>query len=143
MTIRPQYSESHRRLYSWSHDGGLNWGNVSVENALRDPTCQASIVRLTDIGNSSYNRIILSNPSHPSDRQNMSIHLSYNECKSWNLSKVLYTGNAGYSDLAVLSNKTICILFEIGDDRHDRPPFHDYHDFLIFVQFDINWLETP
>ena len=54
----------------------------------------------------------------------MSIHLSYNECETWNISKVLYTGNSGYSDLPVLSNKTICILFEIGDNRHDRPPYH-------------------
>ena len=141
MTIRSQHVESYKRLYSWSYDGGLNWGPVGIENALQEPKCQASIARLTEAGNSSINRIIFSNPSHPSDRQNMTIHLSYNECETWDVAKVLYRGNAGYSDLGVLSNKTVCILFEIGDDRHVRPPYHDYHDYLIFVQFNMSWLE--
>lgn len=142
MTIRPQYSSSQRRLYSWSHDGGLNWGPVEIETNLRDPTCQASITRLTDLNTSAKNRIIISNPSHLTDRSNMTIHLSYNETNTWDVSKVLYTGNAGYSDIGVLSNDTICILFEIGDKNMEKPGFHDYHDYLIFVKFDLSWLET-
>ncbi|NVM53672.1 MAG: exo-alpha-sialidase [Candidatus Helarchaeota archaeon] len=143
MTIRPQFSESHRRLYSWSHDGGLNWGPVNIEYNLLDPKCQASIARLTEEDNSTINRIIFSNPSHTSDRRNMTIHLSYNECETWDIAKVLYSGNAGYSDLGVLSNKTICCFFEIGDESLEGPGYHDYHDYLIFVQFNVDWLETP
>ena len=88
------------RTESWSSDGGHTWSELAVRDDLPDPVCQASIVRFTDAVSGDRNRILLSNPASAS-RENMTVRLSYDECRTWEVSKSLYPGASGYSDLGI------------------------------------------
>jgi len=134
LTIRNQFGTSHRRMYAWSHDGGLNWDPVLEESELLTPTCMASIHRFSLNDTETRNRIIFSNPFHTSVRMNMMVHVSYDECETWNVSRTLWAGLAGYSDLEVLPDKTILCFFEMGT--------YLYHEYLVFVRFNISWLTS-
>jgi sialidase-1 len=63
------------------------------------------------------------------------VKLSYDECQTWPVSKVLEEGPAGYSDLAVAANGTILCLYERGvlggmaDTRY-----------LTLARFSLGWL---
>jgi sialidase-1 len=44
----------------------------------------------------------------------MTIRLSSNEGKTWKYSKVLHPGPSAYSDMTVMSNGDVAVLFEAG-----------------------------
>ena len=62
----------------------------------------------------------------------MTVRVSYDECRTWTVSKVLNPGPSGYSDLAIAPDMTICCLYERGES--------DYRETITFVQFNIEWL---
>ena len=58
--------------------------------------------------------------------------MSYDEGKTWPVSKLLHTGPSAYSCLAVLSKGDIACLYEGGDQfRHEK---------IIFARFSLEWL---
>jgi sialidase-1 len=70
----------------------------------------------------------------------MTVRLSYDECGTWPVSKVLYPGPSSYSDLAVAPDMTVCCLYERGVDKY-RP--HDKNRFpesIRLAQFNLEWL---
>ncbi|MHA1724989.1 MAG: sialidase family protein [Promethearchaeota archaeon] len=122
------------RLYSWSFDGGIMWTEAREELELPTPICSASICRVTSVKENSKNRIIFANPSDHVNRARMTIRLSYDECQSWKISKLLYEGPSGYSDLAVKSDYTMICFFERGRQG--------YSDVISYVEFDLEWLTS-
>jgi len=62
----------------------------------------------------------------------MTIRLSYDECRTWAVSKVVHDGPSAYSDMAVLGDGTILCLYE-GGVTHRR-------EWLRLARFDIEWL---
>ncbi|MBC8235512.1 exo-alpha-sialidase [bacterium] len=119
------YKGNNRRAYAWSKDGGITWSEVFEDDILIEPVCQASIV--------SYNEdcVLFSNPAS-TKREKMTVKVSYDECRTWTVSKVLNPGPSGYSNLAVASDMTICCLYERGES--------DYRETITFAQFSIEWL---
>jgi len=65
-------------------------------------------------------------------RAKMTVRLSYDECRSWNVSKLLHPGPSAYSDLAVAPDMTICCLYE----RGEKIPYEK----VTFANFNIEWL---
>ena len=59
----------------------------------------------------------------------MTIRVSYDECRTWPLSKVLYEGPAAYSDLAVLPDRTVLCLYEANQYAK-----------IVLARFNIEWL---
>lgn len=100
------------RLVSLSRDGGQTWGKIWHDNALIEPACQASISRYTQRPKYKKNRILFSNPASTKERVNMTVRLSYDEGKTWVVSKQIYAGKSAYSCLAVLPDMTIGLLYE-------------------------------
>ena len=120
MTVRSADRSLTTRLASRSEDGGESWWEPEPVPELIDPICEASIVRLTG-GGDGRSRIVFSNPA--SDRrERMTVRMSYDECRSWEVSKTLYVGPSSYSDLAVLPDMTVGCLYERGTDA----PFREY-----------------
>jgi sialidase-1 len=132
-------AKENRRVITTSPDGATHWSNPHFDDALLEPICMASIVRLSAKPASDKNRILFSNPDNLSraagketagghrDRKNLSIKLSYDEAKTWPVNKVLEPGSSAYSDFAVLPDGTILCFYE-------RPKL------LTLARFNLEWL---
>lgn len=120
------------RAVSWSEDYGMTWSEVEFDKTLIEPICEASVVRFTDKDNHDKNRVLFSNPASQKERVNMTVRLSYDECKTWKVSKTLYPGPSAYSDLAIAADMTICCLYERGRNN----PYEK----ITFSSFNIEWV---
>jgi len=125
------YYGKKKRVYARSSDNGNTFSKLAWDNVLIDPICQASLVRFTDEDNYGKNRVLFSNPAS-TKREKLTIRVSYDECKTWVVSKMLNKGPSAYSDLAIAPNMTICCFYERGEE-------HPYEK-LTFAQFTIEWL---
>ncbi len=117
--------KTNRRLVSISPDGVRGWSTPRFDQALLEPICMASLIRLTWPEGGRPGRILFANPdnlenqlSKPGgvwhDRKRLTVKMSCDECQTWPVSKVLEEGPAGYSDLAVLPDGTVLCFYECG-----------------------------
>lgn len=111
MTLRSRQKKKQRG-YAWSKDGGVTWSKVQFDEKLPESSCEGSVIRFTDQKHFGKNRILLSNPASTTERSKLTVRLSYDECRTWPVSKVLHESYSGYSDLAVASDATILCLYE-------------------------------
>lgn len=123
--------ERNVRAVAESRDGGLTWSRLRYDRALVEPICQASLLRYTVRPAFAKNRLLFSNPAS-TRREKMTVRLSYDEGKTWPVAKVLHSGPAAYSCLAVLRDMTIGCLYE----RGDRHPYEK----ITFARFGLEWL---
>jgi sialidase-1 len=122
-------SARHRRLQSLSPDGASDWSKPEFIEDLPEPIVFGSIVRFSEIPQDDKNRLLFSidsgttpgkkAPSYDQQgfqRTDMAIFLSYDEGKTWPLKKIIQAGpcGCGYSDLAVLPDKTILCAYGSG-----------------------------
>jgi len=122
---------ARRRAYAWSYDSGETFSEQGWDETLVEPVCQASLVRFTEERRRDRNRVLFSNPAC-TRRENLTIRLSYDECRTWAISRVLNAGPSAYSDLCIALDMTICCLYERGEEHP--------HEQITFAQFDIEWL---
>ena len=144
-------SKAHRRLVTISPDGATNWSKPRFDDALLEPICMASIIRLSEKPDSDKNRIVFANPHNlvradgkeeagkSRDRKNVSIKLSEDEAQTWRYDKVLESGNSAYSDLAVLPDGTMLCFYERGrqSKENKKPTSYSY---LTLARFNLEWL---
>ena len=101
------------RSVAVTHDVGETWSVPQDDRALVDPGCQACIHRLTDSRDGDdKSRLLFSNAAHPTTRLNMTLRLSYDEGKTWPVSRLLHTERSMYSCLTTLPDRTIGLLYE-------------------------------
>lgn len=140
LNIRHENPE-HRRAVSTSPDGATGWTPIAFDEALYEPVCMASILRLSDQSTGGKNRILFANPdvsSIPADkrskggRQNLTFKLSEDEGQTWPIRKVLDPDAAGYSDLALNPDGTILCLWENGTKGSPGA--------LSLARFSLEWL---
>lgn len=140
-------SKANRRLLTTSRDGATGWSKPQFHEELLEPICMASMVRLSEAP--AKNRLLFSNPNNLSradgkeapgkgrDRKNVSVKLSYDEAKTWPVSKTIEPGFSGYSDLAVAKDGTILIFYERGStDGKDNYRTGS----LTVARFNLEWL---
>jgi len=125
------HTEKRCRAYAWTEDGGETWSEVKWDETLIEPVCQGSVVRFTDTQRHDKNRVLFANPAS-TERQSLTIRLSYDECGTWAAGKVLYSGPTAYSDLCIAPDMTICCLYERGEQ-------HPYEK-ITFARFTLEWL---
>jgi sialidase-1 len=119
-------SDKHRRLHTISADGATGWSKPVFNDALLEPICMASILRVSRRPDADRNRIVFANPHNldrydgkaatgkSRDRRNLSVKLSYDEGKTWPVNRTLEAGYGAYSDLAMLPDGTILCFYEHG-----------------------------
>jgi sialidase-1 len=117
-------SPAHRRLVTISPDGATLWSPPRFDPALREPICEASLLRLSSADGRT--ALVFANPDNLSrsegpetpgtsrDRKNLSIKLSYDDGATWPVNRVLDPGPSAYSDLAALPDGTVLCLYEHG-----------------------------
>jgi sialidase-1 len=103
----------NRRAYAWSRDGGITWTPSQLDESMIEPVCEGSVIRYTSREQHGGSRILFSNPASLV-RERMTVKLSYDECKSWPVEKVVYPGLTSYSDLAVGEDMSIYCAYEYG-----------------------------
>lgn len=115
-------SQTHRKI-AFSGDGGATWSDFQSDPVLIEPLCQAAVRRhgWPDAGRPGV--LLVSNPActcfgPDKGRRNMTLRASFDEARTWPVALVLHPGLAGYSDLAVAPDGTICCLYECGDEKY-------------------------
>lgn len=125
------YHGKNRRAVATSKDGGLTWSDVTLDEALIEPVCQASLISLrADKGGKD--RLLFSNPAS-TRREKMTVRLSEDGGRTWPASRVLYAGPAAYSCLAVLPGGDIGCLYE----RGQKSPYET----ITLARFAAGWLK--
>lgn len=119
------------RACAWSFNQGSTFLNPRWDETLVEPVCQASLARFTAGRDPGRNRVLFANPASV-ERERMTVRLSYDECQTWPVARVLYAGPSAYSDLAVAPDMTICCLYE-------RAAEHPYES-LTLARFNLGWL---
>jgi sialidase-1 len=119
-----------KRVVSRSRDGGLTWSEPAFDGTLIEPTCQASLVRYSFPEKNELSVLLFSNPASKSKRERMTVRVSYDEGRTWPVSKLIDAGPSAYSCLSRLPNKRIGLLYERGG----------YRD-IVFSSFTLDWLK--
>lgn len=106
-------ARSGKRIIYTTTDLGDTWTPHETNNAaLREPTCQASLVSIDVKDKGRY--LFFSNPK-AGGRSNMTVRASADDGKTWNEGYEYDTRNCmGYSCIALADDKTLGIIYETG-----------------------------
>lgn len=144
-------SKAHRRLVTTGPDGATGWMTPRFDDALLEPICMASLVRVSTAPGDK-NRLLFSNPHNLAradgqevpgksrDRKNLSLKLSYDEGQTWAVNKVLEPGYSAYSDLAVLPDGTLLCFYEHGRRDDALKKKATSYAGLTLARFNLEWL---
>jgi sialidase-1 len=113
---------------SYSTDGGANWGTLEGNTDLPDPGCQGSISMVPESGMPSSN-LLVSNARSSSSRSNMCISKSTDAGKTWAKAYTVYASRAAYSDMIVLSDGSVAVLYEYGNGKYGTANPNEYIGF--------------
>ncbi len=133
-------SPIHRRAVTVSEDGASGWSPLRFDDALIEPICMASLLRVGDAlvfanPDSSEPRSA-DNPEGNFKRQNLSVQLSEDDGMTWSHKRVIEPGVSGYSDLAADADGNIYCVYEDGSPSGRGT--HVQH--LTVARFDIDWI---
>lgn len=111
--------------------GDGQWSPIRYD--LPDPTCQASLVRYSStLDGGDWDRLLFANPGSSSARAGMTVRMSEDEGRTWPVARQVDARAAAYSDLTILADGTVGLLYETGD--------RSAYQTLTFVRFDLDWL---
>lgn len=109
LNIRNQKGHPRARIVAISSDGGSRWDTTYVDNRLPDPVCQGSILKTGSV-------LAFCNPADTAERDNLLLHLSFDEGKTWSrtipVDTIRQKDHAAYSDLVELGAHRIGVLYE-------------------------------
>lgn len=125
-----------RHLTSLSKDGGMTWSAPQRLEELITPRCHGSVERF------DAKTLLFCSPAspfrqeeHPYGRYNLTVRLSTDDGASWSAGRTIWPHPGSYSDIAVLEDGSIGIIYE----RADKGSTH-YWDELHFARFNIDWI---
>ncbi len=126
--------KSGKRIVARSSDGGVTWTKPILDAVLIEPTCQASLLRYSGLGDKERSRLLFANPAATptgcwgGPRHRLTVRMSYDEGRTWPISRLIEPGLAAYSALARLPDARIGVLYESGGYKQ-----------LTFAAFDLDW----
>jgi len=143
LNARNSFPEN-RRAIAFSRDGATGWSQTEFAEELLEPGCMAGLVSHPGTAETKKPSLLFSNPNTTdrphSARRNVTIKLSYDDGRTWPLSKVLQPGPSAYSDMAVLPDGTILCFYESGRPGADRPNRPWQYACLRIARFNLEWL---
>ena len=121
------------RSASRSRDSGQTWTPLKKVPGLIEPFgCQGSLLRYAPAHAGGSERVLFSNPAHPTIRRNLTVRMSDDGGRTWPVARVVYPGWTAYSCLTVLPDGTIGVLYESGA----KSPYEK----IVFARFSLAWL---
>ena len=126
-----QFAGAKVRKTAVSRDSGVTWSAVEDIPDLRDPSCNASVLRYSfGTETNKLGRLLYSGPD-ATNRSNGTIALSLDDGATWPVKRVLWPGGFAYSVLTRLTDGRVGCLFETDDYAR-----------IVFARFPISWLEA-
>jgi len=130
MEARANTAGDGPRVTSNSANGGLTWSTTSAGQA--STSVHTAIERFSlQSPAGDINRILFTGPRGP-DRTNLVVRTSYDETISFVNERLLYDGYSGYSDITIMQDGSVGVLFETGEARN-----------LTFLKLNREWIEPP
>src|ERR1043166_8189485 len=129
MDIRQESGGS--RWLAESSDGGQTWGEPRPGLTVTPVMCAIERFTPPDAGGDR-NRLLWTGPKGP-ERRRLVIRWSDNEGKTFPNERQISDGYAAYSDLTILQDKTVGVLWERGVERG--------YQFITFTRLNQDWLE--
>jgi len=126
-----QSSGPHRWLAE-SRDGGKTWSAPRPGVTVSPVACAIERYTCKSAGDDR-DRILWTGPKGPG-RTHLVVRTSYDEGKSFVNERPLSDQQAAYSDLTILKDKTVGVLWERGEKRG--------YQFITFTRFNREFLET-
>ncbi len=114
-----------KRVQSFSKDKGVTWSQPQLGSLPGFTAVDAGLNKII-VGKKTY--LLFSRPLGPG-RNDLGISISIDEGKSWFLPKLIYKGPANYSDIAVLPDHSIFVLYGRGVPRY-----------AAWARFNLQWL---
>ncbi|MDB2577399.1 glycoside hydrolase [Planctomycetota bacterium] len=119
LNMRNYNRQKRARAVARSKDGGESFGEVTWDEELPEPICQAGMVTVrAGRGGGVVERwLAFSNPASPNRRERMLVRVSYDGGLSWHTAALLHGKAAAYSCLVDLSDgnsPAVGCLFERG-----------------------------
>jgi sialidase-1 len=98
------------RLFSYSSDRGHTWSPAEEHLQLIEPACNGDLLSWKRNGK---HILLHSICSHPMDRRNVTIFASFDDGRTWPVSKTICEAPSAYSALTILDDGTVgCFLEE-------------------------------
>lgn len=123
------------RFVAASVDGGQTLQDYDTDPSLTEPVTAhwtGVVSSIVQPGSGSVSTVIYSGPASLDERSRMTLQVSYDEGASWAKSRVLWEGDASYSDLAAVPGG-VGIIFENGDAT--------FADRISFSNVPLTWIE--
>lgn len=110
---------SSDRYSAFSNDGGQSWTTASKDSGLPSVAggCQASVLHIGG------NMVLYCGPkggvrtANNDNRSDLILYRSPTGAEGWTRSKILYELAAGYSDMTLLDDGRLAIVFEAGPEK--------------------------
>lgn len=121
--------------YRWvgiSPDAGQTWSTPRAGQAVTPVATAIERYTLQTSGDDR-NRILWSGPAGPG-RLGLVVRISYDEGQTFINEKTIYDGFSAYSDLSVLNDRTVGLLWERG--------VSSTYQFITFTRFNLEFLES-
>lgn len=121
------------RWFNISDDGGITWQpETSAWSDLVATACNGDIIRCPS---TEGNSVLLHSLPAPERRENVTVYVSYDEGKTWPVSKCIVPYASAYSSLCILPDNSIGLYVEESDG--DTLGYS-----MVFYNFGLGWLET-
>lgn len=133
-----------RHRVAISRDGGETWEPARRAEELITPRCHGAVERFHLAPPNDKNRLLFSGPAspcrepkHPYGRTNLTVRVSCDEGATWSQGRTIWPHPSSYSDIAILDDGTIGLVYERGPEGSTR-----YWDEIQFARFDLPWLSA-
>ncbi len=117
------------RRVAWSSDSGETASPLIRDAALPESICQASALPVVVNGEPA---LLFANQANPQERSQMTARLSWDEGRTWPVSRMLHSGFSAYCDLAAAPDGTFLCLYEWGDSQK--------YEAIVLARFNLDWL---
>lgn len=114
LNSRNHRSASKQRAVSISADSGDSFDPARFRRdpVLIEPHCQAALVRHSWPAAGQPGLLLFSNPASETSREGLTLRGSRDDGATWPVEHLVHPGGSAYSDLAVLPNGRVAVLYE-------------------------------